>query len=53
MHVATTTIVQEAWKQGQELTVHAWVFRLEDGLVHDLRIDIDGPGQLADIYQMD
>jgi Carbonic anhydrase len=31
-----TTIVQQAWDAGQMLTVHAWVYRLNDGLLRDL-----------------
>ena len=34
--VCHTTIVQQAWAAGQPLTVHAWVYRLTDGLLRDL-----------------
>jgi carbonic anhydrase len=34
--VCRTTIVQQAWERGQALTVHAWVYRLGDGLLRDL-----------------
>jgi carbonic anhydrase len=34
--VCRTTIVQQAWDRGQVLTVHAWVYRLTDGLLRDL-----------------
>ena len=34
--VARTTIVQQAWEQGRNLTIHAWVYRLGDGLLRDL-----------------
>jgi len=34
--VCRTTIVQQAWREGRELTVHAWVYRLNDGLLRDL-----------------
>jgi carbonic anhydrase len=34
--VCRTTIVQQAWATGQKLTVHAWVYRLTDGLLRDL-----------------
>ncbi len=34
--VCRTTIVQQAWERGQPLTVHAWVYRLNDGLLRDL-----------------
>ena len=34
--VCRTTILQHAWDRGQALTVHAWVYRLTDGLLRDL-----------------
>jgi len=34
--VCRTTIVQQAWERGRPLTVHAWVYRLNDGLLRDL-----------------
>jgi carbonic anhydrase len=36
LRVCRTTIVQQAWDRGQALTVHAWIYRLTDGLVRDL-----------------
>jgi carbonic anhydrase len=36
LRVCRTTIVQQAWDRGQDLTVHAWVYRLTDGLLRDL-----------------
>ena len=35
-NVCGTTIVQQAWKRGRTLAVHAWVYRLGDGLLRDL-----------------
>src|SRR6476469_9459462 len=36
VHVCRTTIVQDAWRRGRPLTVHAWVYRLRAGLLRDL-----------------
>ena len=36
LRVTRTTIVRQAWEQGRRLTVHAWVYRLSDGLLRDL-----------------
>jgi carbonic anhydrase len=32
--------VQDAWERGQNLTVHSWVYSLEDGLVRDLGLAV-------------
>ncbi|WP_213609292.1 carbonate dehydratase [Pseudoalteromonas sp.] len=35
-NVSRTSIVQDAWLRGQDLTVHGWVYGLENGHLHDL-----------------
>ena len=39
-NVCNTTITQEAWGIGQELSIHAWVYGLNNGLVKDLNFCI-------------
>jgi carbonic anhydrase len=36
VNVARSTILQDAWKRGQSIAVHGWIYRLRDGLVRDL-----------------
>jgi carbonic anhydrase len=43
--VCRTTIVQQAWARGVPLRVHAWVYRLTDGLLRDLGFCADSLGQ--------
>ena len=50
VHVARTTIVQDAWRRGQPLTLHAWIYSLHDGLVRDLGFEADSPQALAELY---
>ena len=50
VHVARTTIVQDAWRRGQSLTLHGWIYRLHDGLVRDLGLEADSPQTLAELY---
>ncbi|CAL62766.1 Carbonic anhydrase 2 (Carbonate dehydratase 2) [Herminiimonas arsenicoxydans] len=40
-NVCRTTIVQDAWERGQELTIHGWVYGLKDGLLGDLGVTIN------------
>lgn len=50
-HVCQTTIVQNAWEAGQELSVHGLVYGLEDGHLHDLNTCIKGPDEISEIYR--
>ena len=50
-HVCRTTIVQDEWKRGQSLAVHAWIYALADGLIRDLGIAADGPVALDNQYK--
>ena len=36
LNVCHTTIVRDAWDRGQTLSVHGWIYGLDDGLVRDL-----------------
>jgi len=38
-NVSETTIVQNAWKNNANLTIHGWIYCIGDGILHDLRID--------------
>ncbi len=40
-NVANTTIVQDAWQRGQELSVHGTCYGLSDGLMHNLNVSIN------------
>lgn len=35
-NVCNTTIVQNAWKQGKELSVHGWIYSIKNGVLKDL-----------------
>lgn len=50
VHVSQTTIVQDAWARGQELTVHGWVYGLKDGIARDLDISISSDAERDACY---
>lgn len=35
--------LQDAWKAGQDLSVHAWIYGLEDGLLSSLQAPVTAP----------
>ncbi|MEY3843141.1 MAG: hypothetical protein RIR80_713 [Bacteroidota bacterium] len=47
LNVCQTSIVQNAWKNQQSLTVHGWIFDISDGVLVDLHTTIDEPGNLS------
>ncbi len=42
-NVCRTTIVQDAWKRGQSLSVHGWIYSLKDGLLRNIGLPVDKP----------
>jgi len=45
-NVCQTTVVQEAWKRRQPLTIHGWIYRLQDGLLRDLNVRISSNAEI-------
>ncbi|MGD9509386.1 MAG: carbonic anhydrase [Geminicoccaceae bacterium] len=42
-NVASDLFVLDAWKRGQKLAVHGWVYSLSTGLVNDLQVSVSAP----------
>jgi carbonic anhydrase len=51
VNVAQSTVLQDAWARGQDVTVHGWVYGLTDGLLHDLHMTITGESDLDALYR--
>ena len=49
-NVAQTVVVQDAWRRGQRLTVHGWIYGLQDGLIRDLGMNVSRPDDLMPRY---
>ncbi|OHC68362.1 MAG: carbonic anhydrase [Rhodocyclales bacterium GWA2_65_20] len=41
-NVARTTLVGDAWRRNQALTLHGWVYGLDNGRIQDLDVSMDG-----------
>ena len=46
INVANTTVVQEAWRRDQPLTIHGWIYGIGDGRLRDLDIQIQNNREL-------
>jgi carbonic anhydrase len=51
-NVCHTTIVQNAWKNGQELAVHGWIYSIEDGILRDLNVCVTNVNELPHTHRM-
>jgi carbonic anhydrase len=51
VNVCQTTIVQDAWDRGQQLTIHGWVYGLKDGHLNDLEMTVSSASELAGCQQ--
>lgn len=47
VNVCQTTVVQDAWERGQQLTIHSWIYGLKDGLLRDLGLTVSSAEELA------
>src|SRR5580704_3293296 len=51
LNVCHSTVVREAWERGQQLSVVGWVYSLKDGLIRDLQMSVDKPGQKSEALE--
>lgn len=50
-NVCQTTIVRDAWEREQPLTVHSWIYALEDGLLRNLGMSVSSRDALEQQYR--
>jgi carbonic anhydrase len=48
-----TSIVQNAWKRGQQLHLHGWAYDIQDGLINDLGVNFTCTKDLHTVYHLD
>ncbi len=51
VNIAHTTVMQDAWARGQNVTLHGWCYGLKDGLINDLHMTVAGNDGLKALYQ--
>ena len=50
-NICQTTIVQNAWDAGQNLTVHGWIYSIEDGILRDLNVCVTSKEEISLIHK--
>ncbi len=50
VNVCQSTVLQDAWARGQQISVHGWVYGVHDGLLQDLKITVSGLDGLEAVY---
>ncbi|KAG0380679.1 hypothetical protein BGX24_006206 [Mortierella sp. AD032] len=52
LNVCHTSIIQKAWSRGEKVSVHGWCYRLSDGVIRNLGLCIEGPGNVEEVYHV-
>jgi len=50
-NVCQTTIVHDAWHRGQPLTVHGWIYGIEDGLLRSVGLSVSSLPEFEPQYR--
>jgi carbonic anhydrase len=50
-NLTATSIVQNAWKNGQDLSVHGWVYTLSTGFIKDLRVSLSSSQNMDAVFK--
>ena len=53
LNLCKTTIVQNAWKDREDLEIHGWVINLRTGFVKDLKVSCSNSDNLGKVFALD
>ncbi len=51
-NVCHTSIVQKAWESGRDLSVHGWIYSIENGILKNLDVCVDNVSDISDTYEI-
>jgi len=52
-NLCKTSIVQNAWKNGQPLAVHGWVYSISTGKIKDMKVSTSDNANLGDVFKFE
>ena len=52
-NLCKTSTLQNAWKQGQQLSVHGWAYSLETGIITDLKVSFNSDEKLGNVFKFE
>jgi carbonic anhydrase len=51
LNVTRTSIVCDAWSRGQSISIHGWIYAIDNGLLRDLGVSIAEPEEASQKYE--
>ena len=51
-NLCKTTIVQNAWKERDDLEIHGWIIQLDSGFVKDLNVSVSNADNLGKVFAL-
>ncbi|MDB5894630.1 MAG: carbonate dehydratase [Rhodoferax sp.] len=51
VNVCVSTVMQDAWARGQQVSVHGWAFGVHDGLLQDLKMTVSSTDSIEPLYR--
>ena len=51
INVSRSIVVDDAWRRGQAITIHGWIYGLKDGLMRDLGLTVSNPEHIPERYE--
>jgi carbonic anhydrase len=52
-NLCKTSIVQNAWQNGQELSVHGWVYDLSTGIITDMKVSTNNNSKMDEVFRFE
>ena len=52
-NLCKTSIVQNAWQNGQEISVHGWVYSLATGIITDMKVSANNNSKMDEVFRFE